>query len=184
MTTERKTTPTHNRPIDATPSVDDQQAVDAIFAALGIEGSEFVAIPISSQLGSAADQHEYKTWVLHVDDDADFRHAIKMRLEQHDIAVVNAADGREGVGRAMLHPASAIILDYEMPNGQGDYVIRRLKDNPVTKDIPVIVLTGMKDKFLERRLLAMGAVAFLTKPPNMQLLLTELNKHIQQPLLT
>ena len=45
----------------------------------------------------------------------------------------------------------AIILDQEMPDGNGEYILRRLKESPATEGIPVIVLTGTKDQALARR---------------------------------
>ena len=117
-------------------------------------------------------------WVLSIDDDIDFSWALKRRLESHGVAVVRACDGTDGYRTAFTRPADVILLDYEMPNGQGDYVLRRLKDNPITKDIPVIILTGRRDRALERRMLNMGAATYLTKPINFHDLLQELQQHI------
>ena len=84
----------------------------------------------------------------------------------------------EGYRLAFTSQASAILLDFNMPNGQGDYVLGRLKDNPVTRDIPVVVITGMRDKMLERRMLAMGATAFFVKPVSFDVLREHLSKYI------
>lgn len=103
-------------------------------------------------------------WVLCIDDDADFTDALRIRLEQHGVAVARAFNGMAGYRLAFTSPASAILLDYNMPNGQGDYVLSRLKDNPVTRPIPVVVISGARDKTLQRRMLSMGATAFFEKP--------------------
>ncbi len=79
-------------------------------------------------------------------------------------SVLHAKDGIEGYRTAFISPICAIVLDYNMPNGRGDYILMRLMDNPVTKDIPVLVVTGHSDKVLERKMLAMGAKAHLKKP--------------------
>jgi response regulator RpfG family c-di-GMP phosphodiesterase len=94
------------------------------------------------------------------------------------VAAVRAFSGMEGFRMAFTSPASAILLDYNMPNGQGDYILSRLKDNPVTKDIPVIVITGVKDKMLERRMMAMGAAAYLEKPVHFDALRGQLARFI------
>jgi len=157
--------------------------VDAIFGALGIDDT-FLGEPeqtpneTDSQVAIDAQQ---MPWVLHVDDDRDLSAALGIRLESHGIKVVRAFNGTEGVRTALSHPASAIILDYEMPNGQGDYVLTRLKDNPITRNIPVIMLTGRKDRFLERKLLGLGAARFLNKPVDFNDLLGELKQHIDVP---
>ena len=51
-----------------------------------------------------------------------------------------------------------------MSEGNGDYVLRRLKENVHTRRIPVIVLTGQRGKALERRMANLGASCFFNKP--------------------
>lgn len=117
-------------------------------------------------------------WVLCIDDDTDYSEAMKLRLEVHGVAVVRAFDGMGGYRKAFTHPASAILLDYELPNGQGDYVLRRLKENPVTRDIPVIAISGVKDNTIARKMIALGAVCFLHKPVKFQQVRNELANYI------
>ena len=126
-------------------------------------------------------------WILSIDDDYDFSDALKLRLDEYGIAVSRAANGMAGYWMAYTTRARAILLDYQMPNGQGDYILRRLKDNPVTRDIPVIMITGIKDKMLERRVLAMGAKAYLVKPVDFEQLrkvLSEFMPLLRQPEIT
>jgi response regulator RpfG family c-di-GMP phosphodiesterase len=136
-------------------SPEEDSLLDAVFAALG---SATAAAPEDEDDGQSP------PWVLSIDDDADFSDALKCRLESYGVAVVRAFSGMEGYRLAFTHPASAILLDYNMPNGQGDYILGRLKDNPATRHIPVIVLTGVCDRWLERKMYGLGASAFLTKP--------------------
>ena len=65
---------------------------------------------------------------------------------------------------ALVYPADAIILDYDMPNGRGDTVIDLLKGNESTREIPIVVLTAVHKKGLKRELLSRGADVFMTKP--------------------
>ena len=69
-------------------------------------------------------------------------------------------------------------LDYELPEGNGDYVLRRLKESPATHDIPVIVLTGRHERSVERRMRRLGASEFLTKPFDWQRLRSALKIHL------
>jgi CheY-like chemotaxis protein len=117
-------------------------------------------------------------WVLCIDDDEDYSLAMKMRLESHGVATVRAFEGTAGFRSLFRNQADLILLDYELPNGRGDYILERLKNNVVTRDIPVIVVTGRRDLALERRLLAMGAASYITKPPDFEMLLQEMAKHI------
>jgi len=75
-------------------------------------------------------------WVLCIDDDSDFSFGLKQRLAEYGVDVLRAFDGMEGYRYAFSSQAQLILLDYEMPNGNGEYVLRRLKENPVTQDIP------------------------------------------------
>jgi DNA-binding response OmpR family regulator len=117
-------------------------------------------------------------WVLCIDDDADYSRALKLRLESHGVAVVRAFDGVTGVRSAFANSASAIILDYHLPQAQGDYVLGRLKETALTRQIPVIVVTGTKDRAIERKMLNLGAEVVLTKPVEFVNLRRELAKHI------
>ena len=153
-----------------------QDLADAVFAVLGAGNSENWEAGGSDKAASRSLGQKEIPWVLCVDDDADFSHALKIRLENHGVAVIRAHSGMEGFRMAFTMPASAILLDFNMPNGQGDYILGRLKDNPVTRDIPVVIITGVKDKMLERRMLAMGATAFFVKPVNFD----QLRKHLSQ----
>ncbi len=162
----------------------DNVLVDAVFAALA--PGDLIAPDENAQSASAdvdfSDElGESAPWVLCIDDDPDLSHSIQLRLREHGIAVRRAFAGMEGYRRAFVEPAQAIILDFEMPNGNGDYVLRRLKENPVTRDIPVIVLTGRREKSIERLMYNLGAAAFLTKPYVWNQLWTELCHHIDVP---
>jgi len=121
---------------------------------------------------------EAAPWVLCIEDDDDLSRSLKLRLEAHGVAVVRASSGRQGYLSAHEYPADVILLDYNLPDGRGDYVLRRLKDDPLTAPIPVIVVSGVKDRSVERQLRSMGAANYFTKPLAFDDLLTELLKHI------
>jgi len=116
--------------------------------------------------------------VLCIDDDPEYTQALKIRLESRGIAVVRATTGLDGYCSALGESADAILLDYQLPNGCGDYILEQLKDNPATKDIPVIVISGRKDRALEYLLINGGAVRFMPKPLNFEELMNELRKHL------
>ena len=127
------------------------------------------------------DEHESpatRPCVLCIDDDCDFSNSLMLRLKQHGVKVTQAFAGLEGYRRAFTSEVQAIVLDYEMPDGNGDYVLRRLKEGP-TSDIPVIVLTGRKDRILERTMRNMGAAQFLAKPVEWDKLLGELGRYVR-----
>ncbi len=134
--------------------------MDTVFAVLGVEeGSSMV----EDEPGQT-EQRSDKPWVLSIEDDDDIALALRLRLQEFGVQVIRADAGTEGYRRAFLDSPRAIILDYELPQGNGDYVLRRLKESPVTCDIPVIVLTGRREASIERQMRSLGASEFLTKP--------------------
>jgi DNA-binding response OmpR family regulator len=148
--------------------------MDAVFTAMG-GGAE------AESGGSVELQRTHTPWVLSIDDDQELANVIRLRLKEHGVEVVRAAEGMEGYRLAFTSPADLILLDYEMPNGNGDYILGRLKDNPVTKDIPVIVLTGRREKTIERKMYGLGAACFMTKPYNWSMLWQEMSKYLSEP---
>lgn len=149
--------------------VDDatESLMDAVFDLMAHDDKVLEDVTVANQ-----------PWILFIDDDHDFSSALSIRLEAYGIGVVNAFDGSDGVKKACYQKANAIILDYNMPNGNGDYVLQRLKENTVTRDIPVIVLTGKKDDRIRQRMINLGAEAFLFKPPVFQDLLDAISPFI------
>jgi CheY-like chemotaxis protein len=156
----------------------DRDLIDAVFAMLNAEADAKSGAVMTATDPAAANRKPDPPWVLCIDDDKDYSETIKTRLEQYGVAVARAFNGIEGYRMVFTHPASAILLDYNLPNGQGDYILDRLKRSPVTKDIPVFVITGVRDKVLERRMLAMGAAAFLTKPVTFSVLRQHLARYM------
>ena len=149
--------------------------VDIVFDILGASDGQHLDLEYTD---SAAIHRTSPPWVLLVEDDLDFSLALKLRLERSGVAVVRAFEGVRGVHEACTRPAEAIILDYNLPNGQGDFVLRRLKANPMTRDIPVIVVTGVRDQSLKQRMLSLGAASFYAKPVDFETLHEELKQHI------
>jgi CheY-like chemotaxis protein len=81
--------------------------------------------------------------VLVVDDDQSAVAFVQAALEQGKYEVVGVNDGLAGLSRARQEPPDLIILDVYMPRQPGFYTLRDLKDDPKTKNIPVIMLTGV-----------------------------------------
>ena len=81
--------------------------------------------------------------VLVVDDDQSAAAFVRAALEQGKYEVVGVSDGLAGLSQARQEPPDLIILDVYMPRQPGFYTLRDLKDDPKTKNIPVIMLTGV-----------------------------------------
>jgi DNA-binding response OmpR family regulator len=102
--------------------------------------------------------------VLCIDDDPIVAQSINIRLQHYGIKVDWACNGMQGYLAAVAQQPNLILLDLKMPNGEGDYVLTKLKDNEHTKDIPVVMLTVESNPGVKRKMITAGADAFLTKP--------------------
>lgn len=104
--------------------------------------------------------------VLIIDDEEDLcllaAHALTM--DRTDLEVISARDGQMGIQRARAEQPAVIILDVMMPKMDGYEVCRRLKADPTTRNIPVVMLTASSDSQLSQKAFDAGAVACLTKP--------------------
>jgi diguanylate cyclase (GGDEF)-like protein len=102
--------------------------------------------------------------VLVIDDSPDVHRLLQARLRTENLTIDSASTSVEGLKRALAEPPALILLDIEMPEMDGFEVLRALKDNPATLDVPVIILSGhatMQDKVTAFDL---GAVDYVTKP--------------------
>ena len=102
--------------------------------------------------------------VLVADDDPDILDLVRYRLERSGYAVATATDGSEAVRLAgELSPALA-VLDVMMPGLTGFEVTRKLRDDPQTARIPVILLTARAQEADVQEGFAAGADDYLRKP--------------------
>ncbi|TSC76104.1 MAG: putative two component transcriptional regulator, winged helix family [Parcubacteria group bacterium Gr01-1014_31] len=104
-----------------------------------------------------------KKVVLLVEDDEFLAelYATKLNLEGYE--VLSAADGKKGLKLAQdKHPA-LVLLDIILPKLDGFEVLKGLKEDPTTKDIPVILLTNLSQKDEVKRGLDLGAADYLIK---------------------
>jgi two-component system cell cycle response regulator DivK len=105
------------------------------------------------------------TKVLYVEDNDDNVYMLKMRLELlGDFEVLAAEDGQKGCEMAATEQPDIILMDLEMPVVDGWEATRRLKGNPQTRDIPVIVLSAHALAGERERAIAAGCDEFDTTP--------------------
>ena len=115
--------------------------------------------------------------VLVVDDMKDNREVYAEYIRMAGIAVETAADGFEGIEKAILLQPDAIVMDLSMPYLSGFDTVRVLRGHERTRSIPVLALTGaMLDS--EARAREEGFSAFLRKPCLPQYLLHELRRFL------
>ena len=105
-----------------------------------------------------------KPKILIVDDDANLRRALKIRLRANQYDTVQASDGYSAIAVAKKEQPNLIILDLGLPAGDGFVVLERLRDSDTLSNIPVIVLTARDPQSNKQQTLQAGATAFFQKP--------------------
>ncbi|MBC7248410.1 MAG: response regulator [Actinobacteria bacterium] len=99
-----------------------------------------------------------------VDDDRLFLRLVELNLAKLGIKVLLADSGREAVRIASSARPDIILLDIMMPVMDGYEVLRQLKENTDTRDIPIVMLTAKSAREDQERCAEMGITAYITKP--------------------
>jgi DNA-binding response OmpR family regulator len=102
--------------------------------------------------------------ILIVEDDADVRLGLHVRLKTNRYDIFFAVDALSALSEARKHEPDLILLDLGLPAGDGFVVMDRLKAMPALAIIPIIVVSGRSGTANRERALKAGAKAFLEKP--------------------
>jgi DNA-binding response OmpR family regulator len=119
--------------------------------------------------------------ILMVEDDLNVFHGIQRKLKTFHYETIYAPDAVASISQARQHRPDLILLDLGLPAGDGFVVMERLKQFSELCDIPVIVMSGRDRAANEMRAFRAGAVAFLQKPVNGDVLLETIVKCIGRP---
>ena len=101
--------------------------------------------------------------VLLVEDDRFLRRAAEVRLKRAGLSVLTAGDGVEALALARTQPLDLILLDLIMPKLQGFDVLRALKEEEATRDIPVLIMSNLGQDADRARAALDGAAGYLVK---------------------
>ena len=105
--------------------------------------------------------------ILFIEDESVLQKAVRDTLEQENYKVVSALDGEAGLRIANSvdekNKPDLILLDLILPKINGFNVLKNLKENPLTRNIPVIVLTNLEDIENIEKIIEAGAAAYLVK---------------------
>jgi two-component system KDP operon response regulator KdpE len=104
--------------------------------------------------------------ILIVDDNADIRLGMQLRLKANQYETLFAADALSAVAEAHKHRPDLIVLDLGLPGGDGFTVMESLKETPFLAAIPVVVVSARDTPGNQNRAHAAGAKAYLQKPVN------------------
>lgn len=116
--------------------------------------------------------------ILIIDDSPDFVEMLGLRLEAENYRVLAAYDGPEGLLKACGEEVDLILLDLMMPGMDGFEVLKRLKENAATRNIPVVIVSAKGDTKSIFKAESLGADGYVMKPCDRQELLRTVESRI------
>jgi len=117
--------------------------------------------------------------ILVVDDEPDLQSFLGAFLEDNGFEVTIAADGKQCLAKAKEVRPDLITLDITMPEQSGVRAFRNIQEDPDTKDIPIIIVTGVTTEFkqfIHTRKVVKPPAAYMEKPINTSELLAKINE--------
>lgn len=115
--------------------------------------------------------------ILVIDDNADLLQMLRLILQERgDHEVILSADGADGLSRALTSPPDLAIVDVMMPGITGYDVVRRLREQPQTVHLPILILTARGQMIDRQTALQAGANDHMAKPVTPQVLLDKVDE--------
>lgn len=116
--------------------------------------------------------------ILIVDDEPDLLKTTSFRLAKAGYDVLVASDGEEGYNKAVKHKPGLILLDMQLPKISGGEVCKKLKQDPETRNIPVIFLTASHPTEVIEEMRKFCANDFIIKPFDSENLIEKVKKYV------
>jgi EAL domain-containing protein (putative c-di-GMP-specific phosphodiesterase class I)/DNA-binding response OmpR family regulator len=120
------------------------------------------------------------TPVLVVDDDDGLRSLVVLALKRAGFDVLDASSGQGALDLVATTPVSLVVMDIGMPGMSGTEVVERLRSQPETLTLPVLLMTGSADENSVINGLAAGADDFLPKPVRLDELVARVTAHLRR----
>jgi len=117
--------------------------------------------------------------ILFIEDESALQKTFRDVLEKEGYQMISALDGESGLRLAKSQKPDLILLDLILPKKDGFEVLKELKKDESTKEIPVIVLTNLEDIESVERAIELGATTYLVKA---QYTLTEVIQKVKKAL--
>lgn len=119
---------------------------------------------------AAASSRRHK--VIYVEDNTSNVRLVERIFERRpDVELIPTMQGRLGIALAREHSPALILLDLHLPDLNGDAVLQQLRQDPLTENIPVVIVSADATPGQIQRLLDEGATGYLTKPFDVEALL-------------
>ena len=119
-------------------------------------------------------------YILLIDDEETIQEVVQIGIEiETDWKVFIASSGLEGIATAQTEQPDVILLDVMMPDMDGISTLSKLKANPQTGSIPVILLTAKTQVVDKNQFHSLGVIDVITKPFNSMTLASRIAKILQ-----
>ena len=119
--------------------------------------------------------------ILLVEDEHDIRELLKFHLERENLAVEACENGEDALAALKTRSVSLVLLDLMLPGIDGLEVCRRLKAQPETRDVPIIMLTAKDSEADIVTGLEMGAADYICKPFSPRVLMARIRAVLRRP---
>ena len=114
--------------------------------------------------------------ILVVDDEENFLSLLRDALEIRGLEVITVSNAVEaGMELASRLPA-LILMDVKMPGINGLQACEAIRRNPVTRDVPIIIISGVSDESQIKKARKMGVVEYFTKPVDIEKLINKIKE--------
>jgi DNA-binding response OmpR family regulator len=117
--------------------------------------------------------------IVIADDDPGVVSLVALRLGLARFNVVQASDGEQALALVRKHQPMAVVLDVQMPRMSGLDVLGELKGDPLTSNLPVIMLTGERNNETVMQAMGCGADDYMVKPFDPDTLLERVNRLVR-----
>jgi signal transduction histidine kinase/CheY-like chemotaxis protein len=116
--------------------------------------------------------------ILYIEDNlANLRLVERVLAHDPTISLVSAGQGSLGIALAREHQPALVLLDLHLPDTTGEEVLRRLRADPATASIPIVIISADATEGQIRRLIDAGAQAYITKPLDVGELRRTVDRH-------
>jgi two-component system cell cycle response regulator len=122
---------------------------------------------------------QMKRRIVIADDDPTIISLVSLRLGLARFEVLSATNGREALDLIRKTEPLAVILDVRMPECDGLSALDRIKSDPATSKLPVLMLTGERDPKMVMSAMGSGANDYMVKPFNPDHLLERVNRMVK-----
>ena len=119
--------------------------------------------------------------ILTADDSKMVRMIVARAFKSFDCQIVEAADGKQALEAAQQQPFDLILLDITMPELTGLEVLEKLRENPSTQSVPVIMLTAESGNATLEKADSLNVSGYIAKPFKEEQLIEEASKVIELP---